>query len=126
MANKDTFWRDRRVLITGCTGLVGSWTTRFLVEPRRPRRRPACDQVAGSELHRSGFDGRIDVVKGSVESERRIERVLAEYEIQTVFHLAAQTIVGVANRSPISTFKSNIEDVVRPGGGLAAAATTCR
>jgi CDP-glucose 4,6-dehydratase len=109
MASKDTFWRDRRVLVTGCTGLVGSWTTRFLVERGAHVVGLVRDQVAGSELHRSGFDARIDVVRGAVESQSRIERILAEYEIQTIFHLAAQTIVGVANRSPISTFKSNIE-----------------
>ncbi len=33
---------------------------------------------------------------------------VVEHEIDTVFHLAAQTIVGIANRSPLSTFESNI------------------
>src|SRR6478752_6779103 len=93
-----TFWRDRRVFVTGCTGLVGAWTTRLLVEQGAHVVGLVRDRVAGSELFRSGTAGRIDVV-----------RVLAEYEIQTVLHLAAQTIVGVANRSPISTFESNIQ-----------------
>ncbi len=63
----------------------------------------------GSELSRSGFDAKIDIVRGCVESEELIERILVEYEIDTVFHLAAQTIVGVANRSPLSTFEANIK-----------------
>jgi CDP-glucose 4,6-dehydratase len=104
-----SFWRDRRVLVTGCTGLVGAWTTRFLVERGAHVVGLIRDRVAGSELFRSGVAERIDVVRGAVEDDRLIERTLAEYEIQTVFHLAAQTIVGVANRAPLSTFESNIK-----------------
>lgn len=104
-----SFWRDRRVLVTGCTGLVGAWTARLLVERGAHVVGLIRDRVAGSELYRSGVAGRIDVVRGRVEDDRLVERALAEYEIQTVFHLAAQTIVGVANQSPLSTFESNIQ-----------------
>ncbi len=103
------FWRDRRVFVTGCTGLVGAWTTRLLLEKGAHVVGLVRDQVSGSELVRAGLDRQIDIVRGSVESAHFVERVLAEYEIQTVFHLAAQTIVGVANRSPISTFEANIQ-----------------
>src|SRR5262245_15913617 len=104
----DAFWRDRRVLVTGCTGLVGSWTTRLLVEQGAHVVGLIRDRVAGSELYHSGTAERIDVVRGAVEDDQLIERTLAEYEVQTIFHLAARTIVGVANRSPLSTFDSNI------------------
>src|SRR5438105_1188386 len=93
------FWQDRRVFITGCTGLVGAWTTRALVERGAHVVGLVRDQVSGSELRRSGLDQHMDIVQGQVESERFLERLLTEYEIQTVLHLAAQTIVGVANRS---------------------------
>lgn len=109
MNRVNPFWRDRRVLITGCTGLVGAWTTRALVERGAHVVGLVRDQVSGSELRRSGLDQQIDIVQGRVESEPFLERVLAEYEIQTVLHLAAQTIVGVANRSPLSTFETNIK-----------------
>ena len=109
MSETEEFWRDRRVLITGCTGLVGAWTTRALLERRAHVVGIVRDQVHGSELVRGGLDRRIDVVRGCVEDERLMERSLAEYEIQTVFHLAAQTIVGIANKSPLSTFETNIK-----------------
>jgi CDP-glucose 4,6-dehydratase len=109
MAPSQSFWQDRRVFVTGCTGLVGAWTTRALVECGAHVVGLVRDSVFGSELHRSGLDRRIDLVRGCVESEELIERILAEYEIQNVFHLAAQTIVGVANRSPLSTFETNIK-----------------
>ena len=109
MSQSRGFWQDRRVFVTGCTGLVGAWTTKALVESGAHVVGLVRDQVFGSELHRSGLDQQIDIVRGSVESEEFLERILTEYEIQTVFHLAAQTIVGVANRSPLSTFETNIK-----------------
>jgi CDP-glucose 4,6-dehydratase len=109
MSPTEEFWRDRRVFVTGCTGLVGSWTTRALLERGAHVVGLVRDQVHGSELVRGGLDRRMDVVRGCVEDERLMERALAEYEIQTVFHLAAQTIVGIANKSPLSTFETNIK-----------------
>jgi CDP-glucose 4,6-dehydratase len=109
MNQVNPFWQDRRVFITGCTGLVGAWTTRALLERGAHVVGLVRDQVSGSELKRSGLDQQIDLVHGHVESEPFLERVLAEYEIQTVLHLAAQTIVGVANRSPLATFETNIK-----------------
>ena len=105
----DDFWRDRRVFITGCTGLVGAWTTRALLERGAHVVGLVRDAVSGSELVRSGLDRHIDIVRGAVEDQPLLERALAEYEIQSVFHLAAQTIVGIANRCPLSTFESNIK-----------------
>jgi len=103
------FWQDRRVLVTGCTGLVGAWTVRALLEGGAHVVGLVRDQVAGSELTRGGLFDRIDVVHGPLEDERLLERAFNEYEIRTVFHLAAQTIVGTALRSPLSTFESNIK-----------------
>jgi CDP-glucose 4,6-dehydratase len=103
------FWRDRRVFVTGCTGLVGAWTVRALLQRGALVVGLIRDQVAGSELTRTGLCGQIDVVRGSVEDYPLMERALAEYEVQTVLHLAAQTIVGIANRSPLSTFETNIK-----------------
>lgn len=103
------FWQDRRVFVTGCTGLVGAWVVRALLERGAHVVGLIRDQVCGSELVRSGLAQSIDVVHGCVEDYPLLERTLAEYEIQTVFHLAAQTIVGVANRSPLSTFEANIK-----------------
>jgi CDP-glucose 4,6-dehydratase len=104
----DSFWRDRRVLVTGCTGLVGSWTTCALLERGAHVVGLVRDQVPGSELVRSGLLRRIDVVRGCVTDVALLERTMAEYEVQAVLHLAAQTIVGIANRSPLSTFETNI------------------
>lgn len=104
-----SFWVDRRVLVTGCTGLVGAWTVRALLERGAHVVGLVRDHVSGSELIRSGLASRMDIVRGSVEDYSCMERCLGEYEIQTVFHLAAQTIVGIANRSPLSTFETNIK-----------------
>ena len=103
------FWTDRSVLITGATGLVGSWLTRRLVEAHADVVCLVRDWVPQSELVRAGTIEKVKVVRGDVRDRDFLERVLGEHEIEVVIHLAAQTIVGIANRNPISTFESNIQ-----------------
>jgi CDP-glucose 4,6-dehydratase len=101
-------WNDRPTLITGATGLVGSWLTRRLVTAGADVVCLVRDWVPQSDLVRSGMLDSVKVVRGDICDRELLERTLGEYEINTVFHLAAQTIVGIANRNPISTFESNI------------------
>ena len=103
-----TFWHERPVLVTGCTGLLGSWLVGTLLSAGALVVGLIRDEVPQSQLERSGSLRQIRVVHGDVTDCATVERALNEYEIETVFHLAAQTIVGIANRSPLSTFESNI------------------
>jgi CDP-glucose 4,6-dehydratase len=105
----DLFWQDRRVFVTGCTGLVGSWLSAELVTRGADVVGLVRDRVGRSLLWRNGAAPRMTLVDGDISDYALIERVLAEYEIDTIFHLAAQTIVGIANRSPLSTFETNIK-----------------
>ncbi len=105
----DNFWKDRNVFITGCTGLLGSWLTKCLSESGANVIGLIRDLVPQSNLNRSGFNNQIIIVRGDVEDYCLLERTLNEYEIDAVFHLAAQTIVTIANRNPLSTFRTNIE-----------------
>ena len=104
----NSFWLDRPTFITGATGLVGSWLVKRLVELGADIVCLVRDWVPQSEMSRSGFIDQVKVVRGDVRDQELLERILGEYEIDTVFHLAAQTIVGIANRNPISTFDTNI------------------
>ncbi len=104
-----SFWLDRPVLVTGCTGFLGSWLTIALVEAGAAVVGLVRDEVPFSLLRRSGFQDRIAIVRGDVTDYALIERALNEYEIDAIFHLAAQTIVTIANRAPLSTFESNIK-----------------
>jgi len=103
------FWKDRNVFITGCTGLLGSHLTQMLVEKKANVVGLIRDLVPKSNLVQTGVYDRINIVRGCIEDFYTVERTLNEYEIDTVFHLAAQTIVGIANRNPLSTFESNIK-----------------
>jgi CDP-glucose 4,6-dehydratase len=103
-----SFWRDRPTLITGATGLVGGWLVRRLLELQADVVCVVRDWVPQSELVRGRLIDRVKVVRGDVRDQPLLERTLGEYEVDTVIHLAAQTIVGVANRNPVSTFESNI------------------
>jgi len=113
------FWQDRPTLVTGATGLLGGWLVRRLLEAEADVVCLVRDWVPQCEFVRTGLMDRVKVVNGDVRSQSLLERVLGEYEIDTVIHLAAQTIVGIANRNPVSTFKTNI-------GGTWALLEACR
>jgi CDP-glucose 4,6-dehydratase len=102
------FWRDRPVLVTGATGLLGSWLVpRLLAEGARVVALVR-DVVPDALFETSGDRSRCITVSGDVEDGALVERVLVEYEVDAVFHLAAQTIVGHALRSPLGTFRANV------------------
>ncbi|MDT5060835.1 MAG: CDP-glucose 4,6-dehydratase [Acidobacteriota bacterium] len=104
-----SFWRDRPTFVTGATGLLGSALVRRLLEQGADVVCLTRDWVPQSELVRSGLLERVKVVRGDVSDPAILERALGEYETETVFHLAAQTIVQIANRNPASTFETNIK-----------------
>ena len=100
--------RGRSVFVTGGYGLLGSWLVKALVQSGVRTAVLKRDVVVVSALELEGIERRVDVVHGDICDGPLLERALNEYEIDTVFHLAAQTIVGVANHSPLSTFETNI------------------
>jgi len=102
------FWIDRPTFVTGGTGLVGSWLVKRLLESGADVVCLVRDWVPQSELVRTGNVERVKVVRGDIRDREILERALGEFEIDTVIHLAAQTIVTIANRNPISTFETNI------------------
>jgi CDP-glucose 4,6-dehydratase len=103
-----TFWRDRPTFVTGATGLVGGWLVKDLIAAGADVVCLVRDWVPQSEFTRTGLSEKVKVVRGDVQDQALLERVLGEYEVDTVIHLAAQTIVPIANRNPPSTFESNI------------------
>jgi len=102
------FWQDRPTFVTGASGLVGSWLIKRLLAAGADVVCLVRDWLPQSELVRSGDIDRVRVVRGDVRDQALLERILGEYEVNTVIHLAAQTIVTIANRNPISTFETNI------------------
>ena len=106
----DDFWFDKTVLVTGSTGFVGSWVTKKLVEKNANVVSVVRDEHKKSALQiicKDNFPNTI--VYGDISDFQFISRVISEYNIDVIIHLAAQAIVGVANNQPLSTFKSNIE-----------------
>jgi len=117
---RDTsFWQDRTTLVTGATGLLGGWLIKRLLNVGADIVCLLRDWVPQSELVRSSLIETVKVIRGDIREQELLERVLGEYEIEIVFHLAAQTIVGIANRNPLSTFSTNI-------GGTWALLEACR
>ena len=96
------------MFVTGATGLVGSWVVKRLLDEGADVVALVRDWVPRSELVSAGLLDRLRIVRGDVRDQETLERALGEYEITTVLHLAAQTIVGVANRNPVSTLDANV------------------
>lgn len=107
MVNK--FWNNKNVFVTGGTGFLGSYLVKKLVSYGANVTILVRDYIPQSNIYIGEEYKKVNVVQGMLEDYLLIERALGEYEIDTVFHLAAQAIVGVANRNPLGTFKSNIE-----------------
>jgi CDP-glucose 4,6-dehydratase len=107
-AAKTDFWRDRPTLVTGGSGLVGGCLVERLIDAGADIVCLVRDWVPQSELINSGAIERVKTARGDVRDQRLLERLLGEYEIDTVLHLAAQTIVPIANRNPVSTFETNV------------------
>jgi CDP-glucose 4,6-dehydratase len=103
------FWQDRNVLVTGCTGFLGSWLIEELVTRGANVVGLVRDWVPQSRLFTAGLSNKITTVYGCIEDLALLERVINEHEIDTVFHLAAQTTVSIANREPLGTFEANIK-----------------
>lgn len=101
-------WQGCPVLVTGAYGFLAS----HLLEELLARGAVAIglfrDRPTGSYLQRSGLEGQVTLVQGDITDLAACERVINEHEVRVVFHLAAQAIVGLANRSPYSTLESNI------------------
>ena len=98
-----------KVLVTGATGILGGWLTQALI---RRGDKVAClvrDEVPDSNFVKLGLDRKVATVRGSLESYGDVARAVNEYETEVVYHLAAQAIVTVGNRDPLSTFEANIK-----------------
>lgn len=104
-----SFWSDKRVLVTGGTGMVGSWTVKRLVNEGAHVVALIRDNDTQSELWRSGVINKINVVNGRLEDYNAVERAVNEHDVDTIFHLGAQTIVGTAFRSPMQTLEANVQ-----------------
>jgi CDP-glucose 4,6-dehydratase len=101
-------WAGRRVLVTGATGIVGSWLVKELLAQNAYVVALVLDADPQSELVRSGDLQKCAVVTGALEDISSIERAATLHEVDSVFHLGAQTIVGVARRAPLATLESNV------------------
>lgn len=104
-----SFWIDKKVFVTGASGLIGSWLIDELLKKKVFTVALVRDYVPLSSLFLSKNIEKIIKVNGCMEDYALVERALNEYEIDTVFHLGAQAVVSTANRSPLSSFEANIK-----------------
>ena len=103
------FWSGRSVLVTGASGLLGGWLVKHLMAEGADVVALVRDGAPKSMLFREGWTERIGTVQGDVKDEAMLRRTMCEYSVDTVFHLAAQAIVGVAKLDPLGTLETNVQ-----------------
>ena len=107
--SENNYWSGKNVFVTGADGFIGSWVAKELVEQKAKVTILVRDLKLGLGFDLHGLREKITIVKGDLVDLQVLQRALNEYEIDSVFHIAGQAIVGIANKSPLSTFESNIK-----------------
>ena len=109
MNERNKIWNSKNVLVTGAAGFLGPWLIKELLKNNASVIALVRDQTPNSLFFTDKINKQVSVVYGDLLNFNLIQKILAQFNIDSVFHLGAQAIVGTANRSPLSTFKSNIE-----------------
>jgi len=105
--SEKNFWHGRKVFITGGAGFLGPWLAKSLIENGSELTLLLRDEVHKSSLKLLEVSS-YNLIRGDVLDYALVERIINEYGIEVVFHLAAQSIVGIANKSPLGTLNTNI------------------
>jgi len=103
------FWKDKKVFVTGADGFIGGWVAKILIEKGAEVTIIVRDLKTRSSLDLHNIRKDVNIIEGDIIDCPLMQRVMNEYSIQYVFHLAAQPLVEIAIRSPLSTFESNIK-----------------
>src|SRR4030042_5499451 len=102
-------WKKQRVFVTGADGFIGGWVAKTLVDKGAEVIVIIRDAKINSSLDLHNIRDKVTIVKGDIKDYDLMKRIFNEYEINYCFHLAAQALVTIANRSPISTFETNVQ-----------------
>lgn len=106
--NAGADWAEHKTLVTGATGIVGSWLVKDLLARGTEVVALVFDLDPRSEVVRSGDLDRCAIVNGRLEDTDAVERAIVVHEVDSVFHLGAQTLVGAAHRAPLVTWEANV------------------
>lgn len=110
---QQTFWSNKRVLITGHTGFKGSWLSNCLLEQGADLLGYALSSSHHANLyHMTGLQNRIESQHGDIRDALRLQSVIARFQPEIIFHLAAQPLVRASYLDPIDTFSTNVMGTV--------------
>ncbi len=101
------YWAGKNVLVTGCTGFLGAWLTKRLVEEGARVVGLIWESASEASFCRLGLDKLIVCEPGDIRDLPLLRRITRDHAVDTVFHLAAQALVTNANVAPLDTFETN-------------------
>lgn len=105
----DSFWRGRRIFVTGHTGFKGSWLTQWLLAAGAKVKGYALSPPTEPSLFEILCLGmRTESCVGDVRDFGRLSLEMEAFSPEVVFHLAAQPLVIESYKSPLATYETNI------------------
>ena len=110
----DTFWKDRRVFVTGHTGFMGGWLCALLVRAgARVTGYALAPPTKPSFAEATGIEDRIDAsIRADIRDLDTLTEAMIKADPEVVFHLAAQPLVLEAYDKPVETFETNVMGTV--------------
>lgn len=108
-----SFYKGKRILVTGHTGFKGAWLCRILLQLGAEVTGYALEPPTQPNLYTlSGLDRHIRSVIGDIRDLMLLQKTFAEARPEVVFHLAAQPIVKEGYRDPVGTYSANVMGTV--------------
>lgn len=101
--------KNKVIFITGANGFLGSHLVKSALSYKAKTVVLIKEDISGSLFRVEGLGSRCKVYQGDLSDSKLINRIFKDNKIDVCFHIAAQAIVGIANNSPLGTFKTNIE-----------------
>lgn len=108
-----SFYKGKKVLITGHTGFKGSWMSVVLVNAgAEVIGYSTCSKEEIRLFNICGIEDQLTHIKGDVRNLAHLKNVFTKYQPEIVIHMAAQPIVRTSYQDPVGTYDTNVMGTV--------------
>lgn len=104
-----SFWKSKRVFLTGHTGFKGSWLAQWLLSMGADVCGYALDPPTDPSLYRVlNLDRHLQSICGDIRDLAALESALKNFQPEIVIHMAAQPLVRLSYQNPVETYAVNV------------------
>jgi CDP-glucose 4,6-dehydratase len=106
---KKSFFANKYILVTGASGLLGSWLIEELLNQNAEVTGISLDSSKDALMKSKNILDKIENYHIDISKYDELEKIVTKKKYSIIFHLAAQTQVTDALKNPLNTLKSNVE-----------------